>query len=497
MRYVKLLFISIVCTTLVSVSTASAGGFLDDWISSKTSGNANYFNGQKRGMLFGGSFSGHWPVTENNQLITATLPHTSGGCGGIDFYGGNLAFLKPEMLVKKWQNILQNSAGIAYQIALDTISSKLNTITNVAEGLSNAMNQMSMDDCNAAKGIVTSVRNGAEDIAEGFKMGEISSGVDQAFTDSYATLKQSIPAVKTLSDMDNWFNSNSGKSPSNVPSTSGCTDPILAGLFPSDQGQYPRSAIKVIGNAIGLPEAYQGFLRAFMGDMLTFYMGGVQVAPIDGCPNNNNANLDFLTTGTFEIMDTSLKCTPTTDANGNLQNYMFTKLSNIMNAMTSSSNLTSEDTQFLSSMPLPVLYGLRMAILSGGQDNMLPTLANLAATEWLAAAVNDAITRFDQVLFSLRDAARNSTDSGSSGTMCNLSVTSQMSKDSIKKLEDNAKALQGKIIASLEKQVKDFNVVKTMGDQLREINGILDAKLQQHFSPSVAARMKQKLGINS
>ncbi|WP_168205807.1 conjugal transfer protein TraH [Geobacter sp. FeAm09] len=495
MRRIKPLII--VSFVLVS-NTAFAGGFLDDWISSKTSGSANYYNGQKRGMLFGGSFSGHWPVSENNQLVTATPPHVSAGCGSIDFYGGNLAFLKPEMLVKKIQNVIQNSAYIAFEIAFDTLSSKILNLGHAGENLSNALNKMSMDDCTAAKGLVTTVRNSAEDIATSMQMGDISSGVDMALTDSYATLKQSIPAVKTLSEMDSWFNTQSGKPSSNIPSTSGCTDPILAGLFPSDANNYPRSAIQVIGNTIGLPDTYQGFLRGFIGDMLTISNGGIQVFPLDACPNNKNADLDFLTAGTFEVRDINMKCSQATDVNGNLQNYMSTKLASIMSAMTAGSQLSPDDTQFLSSMPLPVLYGLRMAILSGNQDNMLPTLAKLAATEWMAVAVNDAITRFDQVLFSLEDVARNSTDtSGASGTMCKLSVTSQMSKASIQKLEDNAKHLQEKIIASLQKQMNDFQLVKTVGDQLQEINGILNAKLQQHFSPSVAARMKQKLGINS
>jgi hypothetical protein len=72
-----------------------------------------------------------------------------------------------------------------------------------------------------------------------------------------------------------------------------------------------------------------------------------------------------------------------------------------------------------------------------------------------------------------------------------------MSKKSIQTLEDNAKKLQEKILASLKQQVDGYQLTKSVGEQLQQINSMLNAKLQQNFSPSVAQRMKQKLGINS
>ena len=485
---------------LFAQTSIGSGGFLDGWISSKTTGNANYLNGQKRGTLFGGSFSAHWPVSENNNLVTVTPPKTSGGCGGIDFYGGNIAFLKPEMLVKKWQHIMQNSAGIAYQIALDTISSKLNTITNAAESLSNALNKMSMDDCNAAKGLVTSVRSGAEDIAQGFQMGEIGTGVQEAFTDSYATLKQSIPAVKTLSDTSSWFNSQTGKPASNIPSMSGCTDPLMAAMFPYDSTAYPTSALKVIGTQIGLPSQYQDMLRAMIGDLKVVWNGAPNIWTIFPCPNNRTTSLDFLSAGNYKVKDINEACNPQNDANGNLQQYMSTSLTNIMTAMKSQSGLQAADTAFLQSMPLPVLYGIRMAILSGTDSSMVPTLANLAASEWMAAMMNDVITRYGQIFAALNDINNNQTDntgSGAAGTICNLAATSATTKNSIKELMANADQLGRTINAGLEKQIRDFEVTQNVGQRLDELNKKLEANLQHSFGPAVTYRMMQKIKQHS
>ena len=477
-------------------NSAFAGGFLDDWITSKSSGSANYTSSQQRGMMFGGSFSAHWPVSENNNLISSAPPKISAGCGGIDFYGGSLAFLKPEMLVKKLQNVLQNSAGVAFQMALDTICSKCNTIMNMAENLSNNLNKMSMDDCNAAKGLVTSVRSSAEDIVAGAQMGDISGAVDYAFTDSYATLKQTIPAVKTLSDMDSWYNSQTGKPASTVPSTSGCTDPLMAAMFPSDTSAYPVSALKAIGGQIGMPQQYQDLLRAVIGDLRIMYIGGIQIVTIDPCPNNTPISLDNFSSGAYEIKDFNGSCTAATDANANLQQYMTTEMTNILSAMKSQSPLQPADVSFLQSMPLPVLTSMRMAILSATDTSMLPTLANLAASEWIAAMMQDVITRYGQILAGLRDVRNNSTDnpgSGTAGTICNLSVTSSATKTSIDQLASNAKTLGESVNLDLAKQVKNFEVAASIGTQLKVMNETLEANLQKAFGPSLAARTMKQL----
>ena len=496
MKGSRSLRVSAVVLACCLVYHSAFAGFLDDFLANKTSGSANYLSGQQRGMMFGGSFSAHWPVSENNNLISSSLPKLSGGCGGIDAYGGNLAFLKPEMLVKKLQNVLQNSAGVAFQMALDTICSKCNTIMNMAENLSNNLNKMSMDDCNAAKGLVTSVRSSAEDIVAGAQMGDIAGAVDYAFTDSYATLKQSIPAVNTLSDMNNWFNSQTGKPATTIPSTSGCTDPLMAAMFPSDTTAYPISALQAIGGQIGMPQTYQDMLRAMIGDIRIMWIGGIQIMVVDACANNLTPDINFLSAGSFETKNFNGDCALTTDTNGNLIQYMNTAMTNILSAMKSQSQLQAADTSFLQSMPLPVLYGMRMAILGGTDSSMVPMLAQLAANEWMAAMMSDVITRYGQIFSALHDIQGNSTDnmgSGAAGTMCKLTVTSAATKDSIKTLAHNAETLQHQINDGLAKAIQDFKVAQDVGQRLDELNKSLDTNLKKSFGPSVAYRMMQKL----
>lgn len=503
MKNRKRRMITMVLACCLSANTVFAG-FLDDFIANKTTGNANYLSGQQRGMLFGGSFAAHWPVTENNNLITTSPPKISAGCGGIDFYGGSFAFLKPEMLVKKLQNVLQNSAGTAFMMALDAVCSKCNTLMNMAENLSNNLNKMSMDDCNAAKGLVTSVRSSAEDIATGMQMGDISSGVGMALTDSYATLKQSIPAVNTLSDMNNWFNSQTGKSSTNIPSTSGCTDPIMAGLFPSDSSAYPVSALVVIGNQMGMPQQYQDMLRGIVGDMKIEWINSPVISTVAPCSNNMTVSMDYLTTGNYEVKSVNGVCSQATDTNANLQNYMSNELTNIMNAMKaqngSGTGLQAADMAFLQSMPLPVLYGLRMAVISGTDSSMVPSMSSLAASEWMAAMMQDLIQRYGQILAALHDVDKNTTDntgSGAAGTMCNLSVITKASKGSIEDLVSNAKYFGTTINVGLQKQIEDFRVAQSVGQQLDSLNAKLDATLKKSFGPSVAYRMMQRIKQNT
>lgn len=492
--------VAVAMVILSSNLALAANGFLDDWVSSKSSGAANYLSGQKRGTMFGGSFSGHWPVSESNNLVTAAPPKLSSGCGGIDFYGGSLAFLKPDMLVRKLQNVLQNSAGVAFQMALDTVCSKCTTIMNMAENLANSLNKMSMDDCNAAKGLVTSARSGAEDIIEGFKAGAIGDGVEQAFTDSYASLKQSIPAVRTLSEINTWHNSQTGKPATTIPATSGCTDPLMAAMFPSDSNAYPVSALSAIGTHIGLPQQYQELLRGMIGDIKINWNGGPQIVTLYPCANNRTKSLDFLAAGNFEVMNFNGACSQTTDVNGNLLLYMNTAMTNIMAAMKTQSALQAADTAFLQSMPLPVLYGMRMAILSGTDASMVPTLAGLAASEWMATMMSDVISRYDQIFAGLNDIKNNSTDntgSGAAGTMCNLSVTSTTSRENIKELALNADQLGRQINDGLKKQIEDFKLTQSVGQQLDELNKKLETNLQRSFGPAVTYRMMQKIKQHS
>ena len=168
--------------------------------------------------------------------------------------------------------------------------------------------------------------------------------------------------------------------------------------------------------------------------------------------------------------------------------------------MKSQSTLLAPEVSFLQNMPLPVLYGMRMAILSGNDASMVPTLAGLAANEWMAAMMKDVISRYNQIFSALNDVQNNSTDnpgSGAAGTMCNLSVTSTTTRENIKVLTDNAEVLGRVINDDLAKQIRDFHVADSMAQQLDELNNKLNTQLQRAFGPSVAYRMMQKIKQNS
>jgi hypothetical protein len=271
-------------------------------------------------------------------------------------------------------------------------------------------------------------------------------------------------------------------------------------MFPSDQNAYPVSALKAIGGQIGLPPAYQDMLRGLIGDLRIEWKDGVLISTVAPCAHTGTPSISYMAAGAIETKDISGACSVATDANANLQQYMNTAMTNIMNAMKSQSLLQPADEAFLQTMQLPVLYGMRMAILSGTDSSMVPTLANLEASEWMAAMMNDVITRYGQIFAALHDINKNSTDNtgtGAAGTMCNLSVTSAATKDAIKELAHNAEVFGQQINAGLAKQIEDFRVTQSVGQQLDELNRKLDTNLKKTFGPAVAYRMMQKIKQNS
>ena len=76
----------VAATLALAIATTPAlswSGWVDDWMSQKTSTSPSYYEGAKRGYYTGGSFSARWP-NGTDYPVTVTMPSVKSGCGGID-----------------------------------------------------------------------------------------------------------------------------------------------------------------------------------------------------------------------------------------------------------------------------------------------------------------------------------------------------------------------------------------------------------------------------
>ncbi|EYU16519.1 conjugal transfer protein TraH [Photorhabdus bodei] len=94
-----------------------------------------------------------------NKLRTLTpvsidLPSASGGCGGIDLFGGSFSFINAEQFVQMLRNIAANAAGLAFQLALNAMDAVLDNAISKMQAILQQMNDLTVNSCQLAKGLL-------------------------------------------------------------------------------------------------------------------------------------------------------------------------------------------------------------------------------------------------------------------------------------------------------------------------------------------------------
>lgn len=119
---------------LLLPALAAAGGldggidaFLHDWEGQMAGANPNFYEGQQRGYLFGGSLDMRFP-NRNPAPIAITMPKIQAGCGGLSLMGGAFSFINMQQFVQYLQAIAQNAMGMAFNMALTTLCPQCATV---------------------------------------------------------------------------------------------------------------------------------------------------------------------------------------------------------------------------------------------------------------------------------------------------------------------------------------------------------------------------------
>jgi len=118
------------------------------------------FRGQTFNTYTGGSFFMRSP-NKVYQLAAIQFPSARGGCGGIDVFGGSFSHISAQEFMNMLRNITAALPGIAFQLALESVSPLLGGLTKWAKGLETWINNARINSCETAKAIVSTAAESA------------------------------------------------------------------------------------------------------------------------------------------------------------------------------------------------------------------------------------------------------------------------------------------------------------------------------------------------
>jgi len=114
--------------------------------------------GAFRGQTFNTYQGGNLMMRSSNkvyQLAAIEFPSAKAGCGGIDVFGGSFSHISSAEFKNMLRNITAALPGIAFQLALESVSPLLGGLTKWAKGLETWVNNARINSCETAKAIVS------------------------------------------------------------------------------------------------------------------------------------------------------------------------------------------------------------------------------------------------------------------------------------------------------------------------------------------------------
>lgn len=114
------------------------------------------YQGQQAGYYTGGSLYARSSV-RNLQLMRITWPNVSAGCGGIDLTFGGFSHIKGKEFIDFTKNVMNNSQGFAFQLALEQASPLLGNIATKLQNVATWVNQGNLSSCQIAESTVLSL----------------------------------------------------------------------------------------------------------------------------------------------------------------------------------------------------------------------------------------------------------------------------------------------------------------------------------------------------
>lgn len=354
-----------------------AADWASDWLDdSLLISGPSYHQGASRNYLSAGNLSFRRDTSVVKPISIAAPRVKAAGCGGIDLFMGGISYMDVDMLIDKFEQMIQNGDVIAFQLAIKSLSEKLGTTVESIESIINKINGVQFDSCAMSKTAVTTVFNGGGAVDA---MGAVWEEISQ---------EQELGAGSWKNAWDRGQDkANNNNQPS---STTNIADEVNAcPAHIKDIILLEGSVLEVLAADYGL-SAYTNDIRGYMGDMFITHTaaGGLPNAQkIMPCRENDQASPDNLVYGDAFAMPppTISNLTPVCAQNANTLNLLTITEDHIDNLITSLLDPSQPPSSFsgleqwLSRSPLPVQGIVKTAVDQGVQDDVKSEIVSLLA----------------------------------------------------------------------------------------------------------------------
>ncbi len=109
--------------------------------------------GQTRNVAtFGGLY--HRAPRRTYSVAGFSPPSWRAGCAGIDLYAGSFSFINKDQFIQYLRNVASNSVGLAFKMALSSLSPELSKTLEDLQKSTEALNRFNLDSCEAAQALV-------------------------------------------------------------------------------------------------------------------------------------------------------------------------------------------------------------------------------------------------------------------------------------------------------------------------------------------------------
>lgn len=405
----KLIFL---CLLLLS-TISRADPWVDDWLDQMTTTNPGYFEGQRRGYFNGGGFQARWRMSDDH-LISVQPPSIRAGCGGIDMFLGGMSFLDPELLVQKFQRILQAAPAVAFDMALKTMCKECSDTMTKMERAASWVNGLQMNECAMSKRLVTTVQSDDPDVL-GAMWDEVSGGVSlgSALEKNWSTHQDRVRA-------------GNGQAPNPLDVAVQDCPADFREIFIDGSTTGGASIIQNATRKVGL-SAYEDIMRGYIGDVIVTYDSNMyHVREIDKCRANQNTKFeDFLIGRAEQRPVTGAACTDNSALS--LYDWIAQRLQTIATKIQTNpqAGYTADEQRFIDTSPLPVLQILTTAVNNGNINATIAVFRDPLASAYAYRVMDDLLSTMDYVLRKADRAKNTGPIAGGNPDHCQIRILEQ------------------------------------------------------------------------
>ncbi|WP_028842928.1 conjugal transfer protein TraH [Thermodesulfovibrio yellowstonii] len=463
----KHLIVFALCIALVFPCSVYAG-WLDTWFDQHISTAPNYFKGQQRGYFTAGSFSARI-LSSTVYPLTIERPRLKAGCGGIDVFMGGFGFTNFDYLVQKFQTLIQAAPAVAFQIALNTLSSALNVNLNEIEKIINLLNQLQLNECAITKPFTT--------------IDLTKDDAGKQFADAATAALKSTGATNLWEELKKQFNAGSDSSTLSGRSGDISYQDVIEGCPNAIKSLIDTGGSMIDYAARNNPEFsfFTNYVKAMIGDVIITPGGsGINFNKIDSC---TNVNYEMLKEGVlyYKTCDDMSCCQKESNT---LRDKVATILVDGLQSIKSKQGADADYYRIVQMSPLPVHMMLKYAMVTG-EDTIPVVIADAVAKGAFYQAVLDMLSNIHATVGYLKQVASKKYSTAGNDKPCN--VNSDLI-DAVEHLEKNLWQLANNLHKAYANAVGEVTQIAQLSHLYAQFEQKAYAMLAQKFGISVASR---------